>query len=190
MSEQSIVERIISDAQQEAEGIIKDAENKAAETVAGGVLRAERNKSGTQAEVNERVNGIFDGKAAAARLDCAKITLGERRAVIDEIYNRALAQLIGLDKTDALHLAEKLLKAYAEEGDEIIFAENYRYAQEVAHLSVVKEKNLKVSPKQAKLDGGFMLCGKNSDKDLSYGSLLTADREEHQAEIAAKIFTV
>ena len=190
MSEQSIVERIISDARKEAEGIISDAESKAAETVAEGARRAERNKSGTQAEVNERVNGIFEGKAAAARLDCAKIALKERRTVIDEIYNRALNVLIGLDKSDALGLAEKLLSTYAEEGDVIVFAENYRYAQAVAELSVVKEKGLKVSPERAKLDGGFILCGKNSDKNLSYGSILAADREENQAEIAARIFTV
>ena len=95
---------------------------------------------------------------------------------------------MALDKPTALYLAEKLLKAYADDGDEIIFAENYRYAQEVMKLPVVKEKNLKQSSKTAKIDGGFTLCGVNSDKNLSYGSLLSADREERQAEIALQIF--
>ena len=30
--------------------------------------------------------------------------------------------------------------------------------------------------------------GEKSDKDLSYGALLAADREERQAELAAEIF--
>ena len=60
--------------------------------------------------------------------------------------------------------------------------------QDVSALPVVREKGLKVSPKSAKIDGGFMLCGKNSDKNLSYGALLAQDREEYQAEIASKIF--
>lgn len=188
MSEQAIVERIISDAHAEAEEIIKEAENKAADTVAEASLRAERNKKGTEAEVKERVKGIFDGKAAAARLDCAKIMLGEKRGVIDGIYSRALGQLIELNKTDALYLAEKLLTAYAEEGDEIVFAENYKYAQDVLKLSVVKEKNLKASSERGKFDGGFILCGKSSDKNLSYGALLAADREVNQAEIALHLF--
>lgn len=188
MSEKSIVDRIISDAEQEARAIIEDAEKKAAVTVREATLRAERNKIGTQAEIDARVKGIFDGQAASARLDGSKIALGERRAVIDEIYARALDNLVSLDKSTALYLAEKLLNSYADNGDDINFAENYRYAQEVMKFPVVKEKNLKQSAKPAKIDGGFTLCGKNSDKNLSYGSLLAADREEHQTEIALLIF--
>lgn len=190
MSAQVIVERIISDAEQEARDIINDAEEKAAKTLAEATKRAERNKQGTEKEVSEKIKGIFDGKAATARLDSAKIALGEKRGVIDEIYSRALKQLVGLDKADAVSLAERLLSAYAEEGDEIVFAENYRFKEEVSRLPVIAEKNLKVGLKQANLDGGFMLCGSNSDKDLSYGALLSVDREEYQAEIAAKLFMV
>lgn len=190
MSEQAIVERIISDAKTEAEGIIADAQRKAEETVTQANIKAERNLKGTEAEIKERVNGIFEVKAAAARLDCAKIMLGEKRAVIDEIYSRALSKLVGLGKADALSLAEKLLSSYAEEGDEIVFAENYKYAKDVSALPVVKTKKLKVSKASAEIDGGFILLGKSSDKDISFGSLLKADREEHQAKIAADLFTV
>ena len=95
-----------------------------------------------------------------------------------------------MNKADAVFLANRLLSAYAEDGDEIVFAENYRFVQEVSALPVVREKGLKVSPKSAKIDGGFMLCGKNSDKNLSYGALLAADREEFQADIAVSLFKV
>ena len=190
MGGQAIVERIISDAEQEARDIINDAEEKAAKTLAEASLRAQRNKQGVEAEVREKVTGIFDGKAATARLDCAKIALGEKRGVIDAIYSRALAQLVELNKADAVFLANRLLSAYAEDGDEIVFAENYRFVQDVSALPVVREKGLKVSPKSAKIDGGFMLCGKNSDKNLSYGALLAADREEFQADIAVSLFKV
>ncbi len=188
MSKEVIVERIISDAEEEARAIIKAAGDKAAGTKAAALNAAERTKRGTEAEIAEKVKGIFDGKAATARLDCAKIMLGAKRDVIDKVYESALGLLIGLNRADSLYLAASLLKAYAEEGDEIAFAENYRYASDVAALPVVREKKLKVSPKQAKIDGGFILIGKNSDKNLSYGALLAMDREEHQADIAAKIF--
>ena len=105
MSEKAIVDRIISDAEQEARAIIEDAENKAAAAVGEASLRAERSKIGTQAEIDARVKGIFDGQAASARLDGSKIALGERRAVIDEIYARALGLLVALDKPTALYLA-------------------------------------------------------------------------------------
>lgn len=190
MSEQAIVERIISDAHEEAQQIIEAAEKKASASIAEANLRAERNKKGCEAEAREKAKSISDGKAAAARLDCAKILLAEKRGVIDDIYARALAQLIDLNKTDTLFLAEKLLSSFAENGDTVVFAENYRYAEDVGKLSVFKEKKLKASKNKGKFEGGFMLCGKTSDKDLSYGALLSADRESYQAEIAAAIFTV
>ena len=188
MNEQAIVERIISDAEEEARAIINEAEERSAETIAEANRRAERNKQGTEAEVKAKADGIFDGKAATARLDGAKILLGEKRGVIDKVYADALEKLVSLSEKETLFLCGRLLQEYAEEGDEIVFAENFKYAQAVSALPIVKEKKLKVSTKHVKLDGGFMLCGKISDKNLSYGALLLADREIYQAEIAAKVF--
>ena len=188
MNEQAIVERIISDAEQEAQAIIGQAEERAKATVAEANLRAERNRQGTEAEVKAKAESIFDGKAAAARLDGAKILLGEKRGVIDEVYARALNKLLELGEKDTLFLCARLLEEHAEEGDELVFAENFRFAQEVAALPIVKEKKIKVSAKRTKIDGGFILRGKNSDKNLSYGALLSMDREEKQAEIASVVF--
>ena len=61
MSEQAIVERIISDAEQEARDIINDAEEKAAKTLAEASLRAQRNKQGAEAVVRDMVMGFFVG---------------------------------------------------------------------------------------------------------------------------------
>ena len=69
-----------------------------------------------------------------------------------------------------------------------LFADNFLYAQDVAKLSVVRERKLKVSSKKAKIDGGLLLIGKNSDKNLSFSALLAEDRELMQAEIASVIF--
>ena len=55
-------------------------------------------------------------------------------------------------------------------------------------LPIVKEKGLKLAPESAEIDGGFRLKGTVSDKDLSYGALLAADRERYQAELAREIF--
>ena len=175
MSKEAILNRIISDAQSAAEAAVTDAENKAASIVAEAETRAERDKKGTRAIIAERSKAIFDGKSATARLDSAKVLLAEKRRVIDTVYAQALEKLKNLPQKDAVKLAEALLSGYAENGDEIVFA-------------VVAEKNLKNSGKTADIDGGFVLVGKNSDKDLSYGALLALDREAYQSEIAAKLF--
>lgn len=188
MSVQAIVDRIIADAETKAAATEAEA-RAAAEKMTADTLRGiERDKAGVAAEVNARTKAILDGKAATARLDCAKILLAEKRRVLDEVYAQALKGLKNLERPKAVALAARLLGDFAEVGDEIVFADGYKYRDDVANLPVVAEKKLKVAVKTADIDGGFVLSGKNSDKDLSYGALLAADREERQAEIAAKIF--
>ena len=189
MSKEAILERIISDAQAAADATVAEAEGRAAEIIAEAEARAARDRQGTSAIIAERSKAIADGKAAAARLDAAKVMLAAKRGVIDAVYARALEKLKALPLKDAVRLAEGLLLSYAEDGDELVFATNFAYKAQVLKLAVVTEKNLKNSGKTADIDGGFILIGKNSDKDLSYGALLALDREERQAEIAAKLFS-
>lgn len=189
MSKEAILERIISDAQAAADATVAEAEGRAAEIIAEAEARAARDRQGTSAIIAERSKAIADGKAAAARLDAAKVMLAAKRGVIDAVYARALEKLKALPQKDAVRLAEGLLLSYAEDGDELVFATNFAYKAQVLKLAVVAEKNLINSGKTADIDGGFILIGKNSDKDLSYGALLALDREERQAEIAAKLFS-
>lgn len=188
MSKEAIVERIVSDAEAEAETILQNARGKAAATIAAASARAEQGRRDSEAEVKEKRESILDRKAAAARLECAKILLSEKRRVIDGVYAEALKRLNALDKAECLALTARLLTEYAEEGDVIEFAENYPCAEDAARLPVTAEKKLSVSSRRAKIDGGFLLYGVSSDKNLSYGALLAADREEYQAEIAAELF--
>lgn len=188
MSKESIVERIISDAEEDRTAILAEAQKNADEAIATANGRADRKFAGVKAETAQKVKAILDGKAASARLDGSKAELKEKRRVIDTVYDGALKKLCGLDKEDALKLAERLIKEYAEEGDEIAFASDYKFSQEVLKLDVAKKKKLKISHKSAKVDGGFILLGKDSDKDVSYAALLAADREQFQSEIAVKIF--
>ncbi len=188
MGKEEIINRIIADAEREADEILRAASSRADEIVEAAKNRALTELAETENEVSARAKRIYDGKAAAARLDSAKILLAEKRRVIDEIYSRALEKLKKLSERDALKLMNRLIEENAEEGDEIVFSENFPYAAQVEKLAVVKERKLKVSSKRVPLSGGCLLRGKSSDKDLSYSALLNADMEEHQADIAAQLF--
>lgn len=189
MAKEDIVNRIISDAEAEAAEIIRTAEERAAEIISAANTHAEKERAEAQAEVEERAKRISDGKAAAARLDSAKILLGEKRRVIDTIYARALSKLLALNESDSLQLLQRLLKDNAEEGDEVVLAENFAYAEAFKKLPVIGELKLTVSNERAKICGGCILRGKLCDKDLSFSELLNADMEEYQAEIASKLFS-
>ncbi len=189
MSKESIIQRIISDAEEEAARIIAEADKIAEKAVFEAEERARRNLAGTAAEAAQRAKAVIDGKAATARLDCAKIALAEKRRVIDGVYAEALKSLNALGEKQALDLAAYILETYAEEGDEIVFASGYKYAAAVAQLAVVKNKGLKISKSAGKFAGGFILNGKVSDKDVSYTALLAADREQNVSAIAEKLFS-
>ena len=77
MSTQNIVERILSDANEEAQAIIAEAESKAAQIMADASSRAEIFRKETEGQMQEKTESILEKKAAAARLDRAKILLAE-----------------------------------------------------------------------------------------------------------------
>lgn len=188
MSTQQIVERILSDATAEADAVVAAAEAKAAKILAEATARAEKNSSDAEIEIKQKRKNIFEKREADARLECSKILLKEKRKVVDAVYDEALSRLLELSKEDCLHLTESLLKAYAEKGDELFFAANFPYKADVEILPVIKEKEIKIAAETLPLDGGMRLKGVTSDKDLSFGALLAADREEYQSELAKNLF--
>lgn len=190
MGREEIINRILADARSECDEILAAAKREADGIIASAEARAKEELAETKAEADERAKSVADGRAAAARLDSAKIYLAEKRRVIDEIYARALSKLVDMKSADSLKLLSRLIAENAEEGDEVVLAENFKFAADVAKLPVIKERNLTISATRAKISGGCLLRGKKSDKDLSFDALLSADMEEHQADIAAQLFVI
>lgn len=188
MSTESIVEKILSDARAEADAIVADAESKATQRLAKASISAENLRRETEAQTAEKAQSILEKRASDARLESAKIHLGEKRKAVDLVYKLALDSLVALPKEDAVKLAGILLEKYAEDGDELFFAENFKYADEVSVLPVIKARNIKIAKSRLALDGGWKLVGKVSDKDLSYKALLSSDKDAYQADLARKLF--
>lgn len=195
MSVESIVERIRSEGKAEAESILAAGKKKADETESGAKAEAERLRRETENDVEKRAAEVAAHFAATARLDVKKIMLAARKKAVENVYAEAKARLKGLGKEETLTLYDRLLKTYAEDGDKVIFAEDFKYAAAVKLLPVFTEKKLKiVSGGEAKaiagekFDGGLYLAGETADKDLSFNALLKADRENYESRIAAELF--
>ncbi len=193
MSVESIVERIRSDGKTEAEAILAAGKRKADETENGAKAEAERLRRETESDVEKRAAAVAAHFAATARLDVKKIMLAARKKAVENVYAEAKKRLIDLGEEETLALFNRLLCLYAEEGDAVIFADGFRYAEEVKLLPVFGEKKLKAVSDGAvfagvKIDGGLYLAGETADKDLSFDALLKADREENESRIAAELF--
>lgn len=188
MGREELTRRILDDAQAEADAIVKEAEEGANARLAAASERAEAQRIEAERELASRVASIRAGKEAAARLDGQKVALAQKRRVIDTVYERAFEALLALGQEQTLAFTESLLKQYAAQGDEIVFARDYPCAQEAALLPVVKQRALTVSQERAPFSGGLLLRGKQSDTDLSYRALLLEDREQNQAALAQALF--
>ena len=188
MSIENIVEKILSDGEAEARSIVEKAEHKAAELLAAVSARAQAEKQATETDTASRVESILEKRAADARLESAKIMLREKRDTLDAVYKLALGRLRALEKEDCIKLFTRLLEAYAETGDTVYLAESFAYEKELSILPIVAQRNLRFATERIDIDGGMKLVGEKSDKDLSFGALLTADKEENQAALAMELF--
>lgn len=188
MGKEAIIERLMADAEREAGAIVAEAQKEAESRAAEARAAADRLKAETAEEIRGRAKRIAAGKSAAARLEASKILLAEKRRAIGEIYARALKELLSLGEHDSLALVSRLLAENAEEGDEVIFSSDYPFAAKAAKLPVVGEKHLRVSERPGGTGGGFTLCGKTCDKDVTFAALLAADRAEREPALAAKLF--
>ena len=102
MGTQQLVERILSDAKQEAENIVEAAEQKAAKILADASARVETLKAEAEKDAAEKRQSILEKNAASARLDSAKLLLKEKRKVLDTVYDEAHSRLLSLNKEDCL----------------------------------------------------------------------------------------
>lgn len=188
MSTQSIINKINADSQAEAEKIVSAAQEKASGIVDSANAKALQIRKDAEESVAIQTQSIREKKAASDRLESAKILLAQKRETLRCVYKMALDELLALGKEETLRIASTLIERYAEDGDELYFAENFKYADEVSILPVIAKRGIIVSKTRLQIDGGMRLVGKTADKDLSYGALLNADKERNQAEIAKQLF--
>lgn len=104
------------------------------------------------------------------------------------MYGRAEDRLSKLEEGASLALVSSLLEAYAEKRDEVVLAEDYPFLAGVKKLPVVREKALTFRKRAPKFRAGVILRNSACDRDLSLSSLLAADKEAHQAELAGMLF--
>ena len=188
MSKQDIIDRILADAQAQAESIIEQANKKAAGLLAAAEAYSKKETEEAQRECNEYAKDVMEKRAAAARLEGGKIALAEKRKTLDYIYSVALAKLKEMANQDPLVFYSVLIERYADMGDTVCLPVGFAYPTAVEALPAFEAKGLKLSPERANIDGGMLLIGEKADKDVSLSALIARDKDVYLAEIAAEIF--
>lgn len=190
-SSKVILDKIINDNTAIINENIKRANDTASEIISKAQADADAQvadfKSGLKAEYNE----ILRRGEVVANLDAKKILMSAKSKAVDNLFQKTLEQLALLDKKKYLAIIENLLKKYAEDGDIVIISSQdkgkitQKFVDDIAKNMGIK---LSLAKDFGSFNGGVILVGKNSDKNLSFDMELLQLREECETQISSMLF--
>ncbi len=180
--------RIIEDARADAEKTGAAANESIAEIRAENEKTQSLRKAEFAAKREAAVKSVLDGCKTRAELDGRKQALTKKRAVIDEVFNRAYSALLALSGSAREAVLGAMLAAEAEDGDVVVPAQADR-ALLTKVLNGFAGAKVTLGPDDAPLDGGFMLVNAGYEKDCSFQSLLRELRGEEETAVARLLFT-
>ncbi len=190
-SSKVILDKIINDNTAIINENIKRANDTASEIISKAQADADAQvadfKSGLKAEYNE----ILRRGEVVANLDAKKILMSAKSKAVDNLFQKTLEQLALLDKKKYLAIIKNLLKKYAEDGDIVIISSQdkgkitQKFVDDIAKNMGIK---LSLAKDFGSFNGGVILAGKNSDKNLSFDMELLQLREECETQISSMLF--
>ena len=186
---EGIINRIISDADEKAKGIIDNANNLVNQKKLEAQNWAEK-YSKTQSDVlKKEIEETIERRSIVADLDVRKLILEKKQQVLDEVFTSAYNKLCSIGKDKYFNLVEKLITLFADEGDTVILSKDQTLSEkDLEKISVVKEKSLKIASYRGEFIGGVMLKGEICDKDLTFNSLILDSKEKLSYKVAKQLF--
>lgn len=194
MNASKVTEKILSDAQADAEKIKKEADEK--ETSEQAELAEQLDEYEKQTEVLAQKSGEERKMRllAAARMEIAKDFLGEKRKILDEVFEQAKIQFTNLPDEEYRNVMAQLMKKATESGDEevIIDKKEKRINDELinqVNQQLGNKGNLKLSEEKGNLGAGFILKRGKIKNNVSLQVLLEQARKELEIELAKELFS-
>lgn len=194
-----IKERILEDARQEANKIITDAQNRADE-----LIKKNESEAAAVQEKQLKENEIkgLDLKRrmiSVAQLDMRKEVLKAKQDMIDKAFEQCLSSIVNMSAEEYRALIEELMVNTVQTGnEEVIFShrDDERLGSDfIAGVngrlaSMGKKGDLKASTEKGSFNGGFILRSGGIEINNSFESVLRIIREEIEPQVAEILFKV
>ncbi|TDB37743.1 MAG: hypothetical protein D9V44_06695 [Actinobacteria bacterium] len=195
MALSDIIERIASDARQEADAIIASAHAEAERMVA--TASAQATESAARLERDSARNAERDAETllAGARLRARDAEVMARGELVDRALGMLEERIIGLpDDVFTSFIASAVVDAAAgDEAVRVAAADRTRLADlEAAVKSIARARGvelaLRFESEAADVAHGVVLIGDRSHNDLSIAGLISAQRESLVMKLASALF--
>ncbi|HPY76936.1 MAG TPA: V-type ATP synthase subunit E family protein [Anaerohalosphaeraceae bacterium] len=195
MKAEQVVEKILSQAQQEAQAILDQARSRIQQRRAD--LQGSRQNYAQQTEEKAKTAGEdkLARMLAAARMDLQKKRLAAKVDLLNEVFEKARQKINALPEEAYLDLMSRLIMKAVQTGDEevLVGAQETRINQKC--IKQINQKlgpgfkgNLRLSDEKADIDGGFILRRGNVRINASTGVLIEQMRQDLEIDLAAELF--
>lgn len=190
MSQQAIIDKIISETEEQAAVMLAEAREKAAAITDAAEKERARALDAVHAGIERASREISERARTVAELDARKLLLSAKAALLDDVYAKALCKVRNMGKAEYKKLAAAMLEN-AQNGDVVTVSPREKgIVTKKLVADVAKEKGISLSLADGcgDFDGGMVLSGAGVDKNMSFEVEFALLREETEAETARKLF--
>ena len=195
MEAEQVVQKILADAQAEAERIAAEADRKEAAEQAKLNEQLAQYRKQTESLAKKAGEDEESHILAAARMDMARQLLAEKRKILDEVFEQARRQMMELPDDPYRHLCTKLMLQVIETGDEEVVVDknerriNHDLINQVnRQLGPNRKGAVKLSDERHDIGAGFILRRGKVKTNVSLEVLLDQARKELEIELARQLF--
>ena len=195
MNAEHVISKILSDAGKEADKIKKEADEKEAAEQKQFDEQLKKHKEETQVLAKKAAEDKKAHLLASARMDIAKEYLGEKRKMMDQIFQQAQKQLQKLSDKEYRVLVTKLMLDAVETGDEEVIIDSEETRIDQNFIKEINRKlgpgyhgNLRLADEKQNIGGGFILKRGKIKNNVSLPVILAQARDKLEIELAKELF--
>lgn len=192
---QNIIDRILSDAQQQAREILAEANTKAQEIRAEAAAESQKVTAGIQKKSASDVENYKKRVQSANDLYRRTETLASKQKTINGMISQAYERIVQMDRQSYFDMLEKLIGKYAlAEDGEIYFSEKdladmpAAFQRKISAAAKKAGGNLTLSRKGKRIENGFILVYGGVEENCTISALFDAKREEMQDAVNALLY--
>ena len=193
MSANEVIEKILTEAEAQAEQVKKQADEKASQERQK--LQAELDSFNDQTAqlANKTAEEVKSQVLAQARMETAKKSLQTRNELLEQTFSAAAEKIKNMNANEYQQLMEKLILSSVSTGDEELIIDKNEKRIDAAFVERLNAKlgkgKLKLSDSKADIGAGFILQKGKVRINGSLKVLLETAKEKLQTELAAELFS-
>ncbi|MEW5919465.1 MAG: V-type ATP synthase subunit E [Bacillota bacterium] len=195
---EKLKEKIIAEAEAQAERVLQEARQRATEIIARGEKEGTARRETLLAQARDQAEEKKRRALTIAELDARKQILAAKEELIEDTFNQALTRLHELERKPYQELLFPMILAAVQRGDEELIVSPSQREHFDAPFLVRLNETLRQQGKKGQLtlaagtrplQGGFVLRAGEVEINNSFDSLLRMQRDLLEPTVAGMLFT-